>query len=125
MEETSHKTHTPTNLERRKRLVYRASHRGMRELDITFGAWVSHLDASDSLSDSRLARLERLLERSEPDLLALLCDCEFAQKNNVEDKEEQELMRELRQFLSSPKNKSSKNKYHKHKSPKNKSLGEK
>ncbi len=83
-----------TDHERRKRLVYRASHRGMRELDVTFGAWVSHLDASGRLSEARVAQLELLLERSEPDLLALLCDHGLAQGAD-----EQKLMRELKQFM--------------------------
>ena len=91
---------TPPQSERIKRLVYRANHRGMRELDVTFGAWVSELAASGGLngglSEGKLSALERLLERTEPDLLALLCESALAQTD-----EELALMQELRQFLRS------------------------
>ena len=85
---------TPPPRERIKRLVYRASHRGMRELDVTFGAWVSALAASGNLHEDKVMALELLLERTEPDLLALLCESALAQTD-----EERELMRELREFL--------------------------
>ena len=49
---------------RRKRLRYRAAHRGMKELDILIGRFAdSHLGAFDA---AQLDRFEQLLEVPEP-----------------------------------------------------------
>jgi antitoxin CptB len=54
--------------ERRRRLLFRSWHRGLREMDLIMGrfadAWISRL------SDSELDDYERLIEISDPELLA-------------------------------------------------------
>ncbi len=84
--------------ERQKRLVYRACHRGMRELDITFGEWVKKLAANKHLNTVLLNQLERLLERTEPELLALLRGSE-----KPLNEEEANLMQELETFMRNAK----------------------
>ena len=55
---------------RRKRLRFRAWHRGTREMDLLFGGFAdSHLAG---LGEAQLDRFERLLENSDPDLYAWL-----------------------------------------------------
>lgn len=55
---------------RKKRLLYRASHRGTQELDILIGGYVTaHLAGFDS---PMLDRLETLLDTEETDLSAWL-----------------------------------------------------
>ena len=52
--------------ERRKRLRFRCWRRGSREADLLLGRFAdSHLDRLDA---GQLARLERLLERDDPDI---------------------------------------------------------
>jgi antitoxin CptB len=54
--------------ERRRRLRYRAWHRGTREMDLVLGRFAdSELTA---LNDSEVAELEALMEVSDPELLA-------------------------------------------------------
>ena len=79
---------------RRKRLLYRATHRGMRELDTTYGAWVAKTIADEAMDDARLTALEALLERPEPELLDLLWG-RIAPQND----EEEGLLRALKEFL--------------------------
>ena len=56
--------------DRRKRLLFRCWHRGMREMDLILGRFV---DAEiGSLSDAELADLESLIEVPDPDLYAAL-----------------------------------------------------
>ncbi len=51
---------------RRRRLLWRASHRGTKELDIVIGRYAdAHVSTMD---ETALARFERFLEREEPDL---------------------------------------------------------
>lgn len=53
---------------RRKRLRFRAWHRGTREMDMLLGGFADrHLDALDA---AELARFEALLELGDPDLYA-------------------------------------------------------
>ena len=53
---------------RRRRLLYRSTHRGTREADLILGGFVrAHLA---DLSSGEFACLERLLEESDPDLMA-------------------------------------------------------
>ena len=55
---------------RRKRLRFRAWHRGTRETDLLFGGFADHHLAT--FNSEQLDRLERLLENSDPDLYAWL-----------------------------------------------------
>jgi antitoxin CptB len=51
---------------RRRRLRYRAAHRGTRELDLILGPYAdAHMDTAD---EAELGRFERLLEEAETDL---------------------------------------------------------
>ncbi|SRR5690606_23268633 len=53
---------------RRRKLLYRAGHRGMKEMDLLLGGYVeSHIR---DLSNEALGVLERLLDESDQDLLA-------------------------------------------------------
>ena len=55
---------------RRKRVLYRANHRGTQEMDILIGGFVAdHLDTLDS---GMLDRLEVLMDNEETDLQAWL-----------------------------------------------------
>ena len=79
---------------RSKRLLYRATRRGMRELDTTYGAWVTAMLADADLDEARLTALEDLLEHSEPELLDLLQG-----RIAPQGEEEKELLRALKEFL--------------------------
>ena len=52
---------------RRKRLVYRATHRGTKEADLIVGGFFS--EAAASLAETRLDEAEALLEEADPDLM--------------------------------------------------------
>jgi len=53
--------------ERRRRLLFRAWHRGMREVDLITGRFAdAHIG---SLSDAEVGDFERLMDVPEPDLL--------------------------------------------------------
>ena len=55
---------------RRKRIVWRATHRGIREMDFVVGTFVkSRVDAAD---EAELDELERILEIPDQDLMAWL-----------------------------------------------------
>ncbi len=55
---------------RRKRIVWRATHRGIREMDFVVGTFVkSRVDAADA---AELDELERILEIPDQDLMAWL-----------------------------------------------------
>ena len=56
--------------DRRKRLLYRAWHRGTREMDLILGRFAD-AEIAD-LSDGDMAELERLIEVPDPDLYAAL-----------------------------------------------------
>lgn len=60
----------PPHDPRRRRLLYRATHRGTRENDLLIGGYVAA--RIDVMSDADLAALERLLEAPEPDLAGWL-----------------------------------------------------
>ncbi len=61
---------TPSDEKRRKRIVFRSMHRGIREMDIVIGTYVrEHIDAADS---AQLDEMERILEIPDQDLLAWL-----------------------------------------------------
>lgn len=55
---------------RRKRVLYRAQHRGTQEMDILVGGFVA--DRLARLDSAMLSRLEALLDREETDLQAWL-----------------------------------------------------
>lgn len=55
-----------TTENRRKRLKFRAWHRGTREMDLLLGSFADrHLEA---FSEDELAQFERILENNDPDL---------------------------------------------------------
>jgi antitoxin CptB len=56
--------------DRRKRLLFRCWHRGIREMDLILGRFAD-AEIAD-LSDGDMAELERLLEVPDPDLYAAL-----------------------------------------------------
>ena len=56
--------------DRRKRLLFRCWHRGTREMDLILGRFADAEIAG--LSDDEIARLEHLIEVSDPDLYAAL-----------------------------------------------------
>jgi len=53
---------------RRRKLLFRCWHRGMREVDLIMGRFADA--AVDALSDDELAEFERLIEVPDHDLLA-------------------------------------------------------
>jgi antitoxin CptB len=56
--------------DRRKRLLFRCWHRGMREMDLILGRFA---DAEiGNLSDDELTQLETLLEEADPDLYSAI-----------------------------------------------------
>ena len=55
---------------RRRRLLYRAWHRGMRELDLLIGGFADARLAA--MSDAGLGEFERLLDAPDPDMLIWL-----------------------------------------------------
>ncbi len=55
---------------RRKRVLYRANHRGTQEMDILIGGYVA--DHLDTLDPDMLDRLEVLMKHEETDLQAWL-----------------------------------------------------
>ncbi|MGH7058027.1 MAG: succinate dehydrogenase assembly factor 2 [Acetobacteraceae bacterium] len=55
---------------RRRRLLYRATHRGTRENDLLVGGYVAA--RIGGMNEATLAALERLLEAPEPDLAGWL-----------------------------------------------------
>jgi antitoxin CptB len=52
---------------RRKRLLYRATHRGTKEADVIIGGFFT--DATVTLSDAQIAEAEVMLEESDIDLV--------------------------------------------------------
>lgn len=57
---------------RRRRALYRATHRGSKELDFLLGRFASQ--AIDAMTEQDLATLERLIEVPDPDIAASLFD---------------------------------------------------
>ena len=53
---------------RRKRLLWRATHRGIKEMDLILGGFVTrHLD---SFSEAEIGQLERIMEIPDQDMLS-------------------------------------------------------
>ncbi len=58
--------------DRRKRLKYRAWHRGFREIDLILGSFADqHME---TLSDDQVEEFEKLLEVNDHDIYAWICD---------------------------------------------------
>jgi antitoxin CptB len=53
---------------RRKRLIWRATHRGIKEMDLILGGFVTHNLAA--LGEDELADLERIMEIPDQEMLA-------------------------------------------------------
>ena len=53
---------------RRRRLLWRATHRGIREMDILFGGFVAR--GIDGFTEAELSELERMVALSDQELLA-------------------------------------------------------
>jgi antitoxin CptB len=53
---------------RRRKLLFRSWHRGMREMDLIMGRFMDH--AVETLDDSELTEFERLIDLPDRDLLA-------------------------------------------------------
>ena len=66
---------------RRRKLLFRCWHRGMREMDLIMGRFAD--SALTELSDDELADLERLIELPDRDLLAWVTG-EVAVPNDVD-----------------------------------------
>ena len=61
-------TSSPEDTIRRKRLLWRATHRGIKEMDLILGGFVTrHLDA---FSTSEIGELERIMEIPDQDMLS-------------------------------------------------------
>ncbi len=52
--------------ERRKKLLFRAWHRGMREMDYVLGLFANHAIAD--MSDDELSQFEMLMQLPDPDM---------------------------------------------------------
>ncbi len=52
--------------DRRKKLLFRAWHRGMREMDFMLGTFANHAIAD--LNDEELAEFEMLMQAPDPDM---------------------------------------------------------
>jgi antitoxin CptB len=53
---------------RRRRLLFRSWHRGLREMDLIMGRFADH--AIEGLAETDIAELERLMDVPDPELLA-------------------------------------------------------
>ena len=61
-------TQPPEQETRRKRLLWRATHRGIKEMDLILGGFVvKHLNA---FSDAEISDLERIMEIPDQDMLS-------------------------------------------------------
>lgn len=59
---------------RRKRILFRAWHRGMREMDLIMGRWTESV--IETLSDAEMDMLEGLIEETDRDLFAWIAQGE-------------------------------------------------
>ena len=76
---------------RRRKLLFRAWHRGMREMDLIMGRFADQM--IDQLGDGDLAEFERLLELPDRELLAWITG-----ELNVPPNVDSALLRRLRDF---------------------------
>ena len=80
---------------RLKKLAFRASHRGMKELDLVIGGFAkAHLE---SLTEHEVDEFERILELQDPDLFTWLIDREEVPKEH-----NSEIMVRLKAFSLTP-----------------------
>ena len=85
-------THSSDGLDiRRRKLLFHAWHRGMREMDLIMGRFAD--SALEELSDAELAELERLIELPDRDLLAWVTG-----EANVPKDIESAVFRRMREF---------------------------
>ncbi|MGB0682277.1 MAG: succinate dehydrogenase assembly factor 2 [Magnetovibrionaceae bacterium] len=77
--------------DRRKRLIYRSNHRGMKEMDILVGHFAAA--RADELSDEQLDRLEVLLDEGDQDLMNWIL-----RKEPTPDHLETDVMRLIREY---------------------------
>lgn len=79
---------TVSDENRRKRIVWRACHRGIREMDIVVGTFVQ--DRIAQSDEAELQELERILDIPDQDLLAWLTGAQ-----PVPDDQQSPLLREM------------------------------
>ena len=58
----------PDETSRRKRLLWRATHRGIKEMDLILGGFVAK--GLDQFSEAEIADLERIMEIPDQDMLS-------------------------------------------------------
>ena len=61
-------TSPPDSHIRRKRLLWRATHRGIKEMDLILGGFVTQ--NLDAFSEAEIAELERIMEVPDQDMLS-------------------------------------------------------
>ncbi len=76
---------------RRRRALYRATHRGSKELDFLLGRFAEQ--EVDRMSIAEIGTLERLIEAPDPDIAVSLFDGQSLGEADLDD-----LMRRLRRF---------------------------
>jgi len=84
-------THTNDLDKRRKRLIWRANHRGMKEMDVILGGFAER--ALADMSEGELDAFESILEMPDPDLYAWIVG-----GADVPAEHDGDLMRRLRAF---------------------------
>jgi antitoxin CptB len=57
---------------RRRRALYRATHRGSKELDFLLGRFAQH--SIESMSNNEIEILERLIDAPDPEIAASFCE---------------------------------------------------
>jgi antitoxin CptB len=80
---------------RRRRLLYRAWHRGMREMDLITGRFADVM--IDQLSDAELDEFERLMDAPDPDVYRWIANGEVPPAEY-----DSALLRRLRAFHDRP-----------------------
>jgi antitoxin CptB len=85
---------------RRRRALYRAWHRGTRELDLLLGRFADHF--IEELDERELGDFEQLLDASEPELTAWILE-----GTPVPDRYDTDLFAKLHTFLHLPNRKPS------------------
>ena len=85
-------TRTSADLDpRRRRILFRAWHRGIREMDLIMGRFADH--AVEGLADAELTEFERLIDVPDRDLLAWVTG-----EAGIPETYDTALFRRLRQF---------------------------
>lgn len=81
--------------ERRKRLLYRAWHRGLREMDLVMGHFANHF--IDRFDDAELAEFEQLVEMPDNDIFEWIVG-----RAEVPPEYDTEMLRRLKGFHGIP-----------------------